>query len=222
MTYAQERRGPRNDDTLTIVRPDFWVQTANKQLNFLQHIFAVLKPGGRAAVVVPDNVLFETGAASAIRRRLLESCRIHALLRLPSGLFYAQGVKSNVIFFDKPRKVEIDRPAEQIWVYDLRSDKRFSLKTKPLQREDLKEFVTLFRAGFQSDVHVAGAQAASRLRSFGTAQILSTPDCRLDLAWDDPFMQQRTPGLARLEEISRLVTEDLQRALALISKPPSG
>ena len=222
VTYAQERRGPRNDDTLTIVRPDFWVQTANKQLNFLQHIFAVLKPGGRAAVVVPDNVLFETGAASAVRRRLLESCRIHALLRLPSGLFYAQGVKSNVIFFDKPRKVEIDRPAEQIWVYDLRSDKRFSLKTKPLQREDLKEFVTLFRAGFQSDVHVAGSQAASRLRSFGTAQILSTPDCRLDLAWDDPFMQQRTPGLARLEEISRLVTEDLQRALALISKPPSG
>jgi type I restriction enzyme M protein len=144
------------------------------------------------------------------------------LLRLPSGLFYAQGVKSNGIFFDKPRNLKVDPPAERIWIYYLRSDKRFSLKTKPLQREDLQEFVALFRAGFQSDTQVAGAQAAARLRSFGTAQILSTPDCRLDLAWDDPSIQQRTPGLARLEEISRLVAEDLQRALALISKPPAG
>ena len=222
MTYAQEHRGPRNDDTLTIVRSDFWVQTANKQLNFLQHIFALLKPGGRAAVVVPDNVLFETGAATAVRRRLLESCRVHALLRLPSGLFYAQGVKSNVIFFDKPRISGVNRPAERIWVYELRSDKRFSLKTKPLQREDLQEFVTLFRAGFQLDTNVIGAQAAARLRSFGTDQILSTSDCRLDLAWDDLSAQQRAPGLARLEEISRLVAEDLQRALSLISKPPAG
>ena len=164
VTYAQEHRGPRNDDTLTIVRSDFWVQTANKQLNFLQHIFALLKPGGRAAVVVPDNVLFETGAATAVRRRLLYLCRVHALLRLPSGLFYAQGVKSNVIFFDKPRISGVNCPAERIWVYELRSDKRFSLKTKPLQREDLQEFVTLFRAGFQLDTNVIGAQAAARLR----------------------------------------------------------
>jgi type I restriction enzyme M protein len=220
VTYAQEHRGPRNDDTLTIVRPDFWVQTANKQLNFLQHIFALLKPGGRAAVVVPDNVLFETGAASAVRRRLLESCRVHALLRLPSGLFYAQGVKSNVIFLDKPRNLEGKRASKPIWVYDLRSDKRFSLKTKPLQREDLREFVTLFQSGFRSDAKVASAQDAARLRSFGTDQILSTPDCRLDLVWDDPSIQQRTPGLARLDEISRLITEDLQKALALISKLP--
>jgi type I restriction enzyme M protein len=222
VTYAQEHRGPRNDDALTIVRPDFWVQTANKQLNFLQHIFALLKPGGRAAVVVPDNVLFETGAASAVRRRLLESCRIHTLLRLPSGLFYAQGVKSNVIFFDKPRNSKMDGAAERIWVYDLRSDKRFSLKTNPLQREDLREFVTLFRTGFRSGDQVVGAQFASRLRSFDTDKILSTPDCRLDLAWDNSSIQQRTPSLARLEEISRLVADDLQRALLLISKPPAG
>lgn len=219
VTYAQERRGSRNDDSLTIVRPDFWVQTANKQLNFLQHIFASLKPGGRAAVVVPDNVLFETGAASAVRRRLLEACRVHALLRLPSGLFYAQGVKSNVIFFDKPRNSGVENASQLIWAYDLRSDKRFSLKTKPLHRDDLQEFVTLFRSGFQSNPDVTGAQDATRLKSFDANQILSTSDCRLDLAWEDPSVQRRTPGLARLDEISRLVAEDLQRALALISKP---
>lgn len=146
VTYAQDHRGSRNDDTLTIVRPDFWVQTANKQLNFLQHIVALLKPGGRAAVVIPDNVLFETGAASAVRRRLLESCRVHTILRLPQGLFYAQGVKSNVMFFDKPRIGSGTGASDQIWAYDLRSDKRFSLKTKPLLPEDLQEFVTLFRS----------------------------------------------------------------------------
>ena len=218
VTYAQERRVSRSDDTLTNVRPDFWVQTANKQLNFLQHIFALLKPGGRAAVVVPDNVLFETGAASTVRRRLLESCRVHTLLRLPSGLFYAQGVKSNVMFFDKPRTTNGEYASDLIWAYDLRSEKRFSLKTKPLQREDLEEFVALFRSGFKSDV--TGAEDGARLRRFSAKKILSTRDCRLDLAWDDPSILPRTPGLARLDEISRLVAEDLQRALALISKPP--
>jgi type I restriction enzyme M protein len=214
VTYVQERRGTRNDDSLVVVRPDFWVQTANKQLNFLQHIFASLKPGGRAAVVIPDNVLFETGAASAVRRRLLEACRVHALLRLPSGLFYAQGVKSNVIFLNKPRSPGSGPASQLIWAYDLRSDKRFSLKTRPLHRDDLQEFVGLFR----SHTGLAGAQGAARLKSFDAKQILSTADCRLDFAWKDPSAQQRSPGLARLDEISRLVAKDLHRALALISK----
>ncbi len=118
-------------DELTIVRPDFWVQTANKQFNFLQHLVSLLKPGGRAAVVVPDNVLFETGPAAAIRRRLIEKFDVHTLLRLPTGLFYASGVKANVLFFDKRPLLASQQNA--IWVYDLRSDNRFSLKTKPLQ-----------------------------------------------------------------------------------------
>jgi type I restriction enzyme M protein len=211
VTYGQGKSS-RSDDTLTIVRPDFWVQTANKQLNFLQHIVALLKPGGRAAVVVPDNVMFETGAAAAVRRRLIETCRVHTVLKLPPGLFYAQGVKSNVIFFDKPKKPGVESGANCLWVYDLRSDKRFSVRTKPLQAEDLLDFVSLFSNPQRAD--------GERHRSFQTASVLADPDCRMDLTWSDPGLLPRTPGLARLEELSKLVSDDLQRALALILKPP--
>lgn len=220
VTYSQDRRSSRSDDTLTIVRPDFWVQTANKQLNFLQHIVALLKPGGRAAVVIPDNVLFEIGAASVIRRRLLESCRVHTLLRLPPGLFYAQGVKSNVLFFDKPLAAARLPASDKVWVYDLRFDKRYSLKTKPLQRDDLNEFVTLYRSNSGSGTSDLASGTSERFRSFEGRQILATDDCRLDLTWEDESVVPRTPGLARLEEISRLVADDLQRALALIVKTP--
>jgi type I restriction enzyme M protein len=216
VTYAQDRRPARGEDSLTIIRPDFWVQTANKQLNFLQHVVALLKSGGRAAVVIPDNVLFETGAASSIRRRILETCRVHALLRLPSGLFYAQGVKSNVLFFEKPLQESADPVSDRIWVYDLRSDKRFSLKAKPLQREDLQEFVALYRSGFAS-TNGGHGESEDRFRVFDVKPILETPECRLDLAWETSTAPARTPGLARLNEISQLVTDDLQRALELIS-----
>lgn len=216
VTYAQDRRPARGEDTLTIIRPDFWVQTANKQLNFLQHIVALLKPGGRAAVVIPDNVLFETGAASAIRRRILETCRVHTLLRLPSGLFYAQGVKSNVLFFDKPAEEAPGPASDHIWAYDLRSDKRFSLKANPLQGEDLQEFVALYRSGF-TPVSDNRNDTEGHFRGFNAKAILETNECRLDLTWDTLSIPARTPGLARLDEISRLVSDDLQRALALIS-----
>jgi type I restriction enzyme M protein len=211
VTYAQGK-STRADDSLTIVRPDFWVQTANKQLNFVQHIVALLKPGGRAAVVIPDNVLFETGAAAVVRRRLIEACRVRAILRLPPGLFYAQGVKANVIFFEKGQKrVSV---ADRLWVYDLRSDKRYSLRTKPLQKEDLREFVTLFSSRSRDD--------GERHRSFEMAHILADPDCRLDMTWSEAGAFTRTPGLARLEELSRLVADDLERALVLIAKRPGG
>lgn len=211
VTYAHGKT-LRVDDSLTVVRPDFWVQSANKQLNFMQHIVALLKPGGRAAVVVPDNVLFETGAAAAVRRRLLESCRLHTVLRLPPGLFYAAGVKSNVVFFEKPKEAA-QAPAEAVWVYDLRSDKRFSLRTKPLQTEDLHEFVTLFKAKQRRD--------DERHKSFSTQILLADPNCRLDLNWSSSSTVSRVSGLARLEELSNLVADDLRKALELITRPPS-
>lgn len=219
VTYTQERKGSRGDDSLTIVRPDFWVQTANKQLNFLQHIVAQLKPCGRAAVVVPENVLFEGGAAAVIRRRLLESCSLHTLLRLPAGLFYAQGVKANVLFFDRRHAQEQPRPSEHLWIYELRTTKRYSLKTKPLQREDLNEFVSLYRSGAvrdgaNSEVTLDGSSS----RSYRVADILKTEECLLDMAWSEHSLEKRQPGLARLDELSRLVADDLQRALSLITK----
>ena len=124
-------------------RPDFWTSTKNKQLNFLQHVKTLLKINGRCAIVVPDNVLFEGGAGETVRRKLLEQADVHTLLRLPTGIFYAQGVKANVLFFDaKPAR---EKPwTEKLWVYDFRTNMHHTLKTKPLKRSDLDEFVECY------------------------------------------------------------------------------
>ena len=123
-----------------VERDDFWATTSNKQLNFVQHVKTLLKQNGRAAVVVPDNVLFEGGAGETVRRKLLHECDVHTLLRLPTGLFYAQGVKANVLFFDKKSASETPW-TKKLWIYDLRTNQHFTLKTDPLKREDLDEFV---------------------------------------------------------------------------------
>ncbi len=125
--------GKVNRETETIERDDFWATTSNKQLNFIQHVKTLLKQHGRAAVVVPDNVLFEGGAGETIRRKLLHECDVHTLLRLPTGLFYAQGVKANVLFFT--RKPASETPwTKKLWIYDLRTNMHFTLKTNPLKR----------------------------------------------------------------------------------------
>ncbi|MEW6304906.1 MAG: N-6 DNA methylase, partial [Verrucomicrobiota bacterium] len=132
--------GEQSKESLIINRDDFWASTSNKQLNFLQHIFTILKQHGRAAVVLPDNVLFEGGAGETIRRALLKQADVHTLLRLPTGIFYAQGVKANVLFFD--RKPAQEKPwTEKLWIYDLRTNLHFTLKENTLKRSDLDEFV---------------------------------------------------------------------------------
>ena len=138
---ARTARYPGRRDI--IEREDFWATTSNKQLNFIQHVKTLLKQNGRAAVVVPDNVLFEGGAGETVRRKLLHECDVHTLLRLPTGLFYAQGVKANVLFFDK--KPASETPwTKKLWIYDLRTNMHFTLKTSPLQRADLDEFVKCY------------------------------------------------------------------------------
>ena len=138
--------GETDRETLTYNRPDFWTTTSNKQLNFVQHVKSLLKIHGRAAVVVPDNVLFEGGAGEKVRRKLLHECDVHTLLRLPTGIFYAQGVKANVLFFD--RKPGAKEPwTKKLWVYDLRTNKHFTLKTKRMTRADLDEFVACYQPG---------------------------------------------------------------------------
>lgn len=216
VTYVgSDGRQTRSSDELTIIRPDFWVQTSNKQLNFLQHIVAMLKPGGRAAVVLPDNTLFEAGAAAAIRRRLLEICSVHTILRLPPGLFYAHGVKSNVLFFDKVRP-DGSRTGRSIWLYDLRSDNRFSLKANPLKPSDLHEFVDLFRAGTRGE-----DPARPRWQAFSLDDVLATDDCRLDLARADDLSRIIQPA-SRLDEISELIASDLRDALIHLSRVTAG
>ncbi len=226
VTYAADGRGVgRAPDELTIVRPDFWVRTANKQLNFLQHISSLLKPGGRAAVVVPDNVLFEGGAASVVRRQLLQVHDVHTLLRLPTGLFYAHGVKANVLFFDKPA-ARSGPSKPDLWVYDLRSSNRFTLKTKPLQRSDLAEFIRLYKPGNVQGRAAAATSSGSvdRWQSFSRDVILASADCRLDLMREVSNRSTNGRGTDRIDEITLLIAEDLARALrhlALVSPSKS-
>ena len=136
-------QGEVRSESQDIVIDDFWTTTSNKQLNFIQHVRSILEQNGRAAVVVLDNVRFEGGAGETVRRRLLNECDVHTLLRLPTGIFYAQGVKANVIFFD--RKPASETPwTKKLWIYDFRTNKNFTIKTNTLQREDLDEFVACY------------------------------------------------------------------------------
>src|SRR2546422_620200 len=145
VTVVNEQ-GEQEKESLVVVRDDFWASTSNKQLNFLQHVYTILKMHGRAAIVVPDNVLFEGGAGETIRRKLLHECDVHTLLRLPTGIFYSQGVKANVLFFD--RKPASETPwTKVLWVYDLRTNKHFTLKQNTLKRDDLDDFVACYMPG---------------------------------------------------------------------------
>jgi len=135
--------GDTSKESLIINRDDFWASTSNKQLNFLQHIFTILKQHGRAAVVLPDNVLFEGGAGETVRRELLKQADVHTLLRLLTGIFYAQGVKANVLFFD--RKPAQEKPwTTKLWIYHLRTNQHFTLKENTLKRSDLDDFVACY------------------------------------------------------------------------------
>lgn len=135
--------GKEDKEGLIYQRDGFWVTTSNKQLNFLQHVKTILKINGKAAVVIPDNVLFEGGAGEVIRRKLLHEFDVHTLLRLPTGIFYAPGVKANVLFFDK--KPAREKPwTQKLWIYDFRTNKKFTLKKNPLRFEDLQDFIKCF------------------------------------------------------------------------------
>ncbi len=137
--------GDTETESLTYFREDFWATTSNKQLNFLQHVRSLLEINGRAAIVVPDNVLFEGGAGETVRRKLLEQCDVHTLLRLPTGIFYKPGVKANVLFFD--RKLPSERPrTTKLWIYDFRTNQSSTLKERPLARPDLDDFVACYNA----------------------------------------------------------------------------
>jgi type I restriction enzyme M protein len=147
-----------------VERDDFWATTSNKQLNFVQHIKTLLKHPRPRRGGVPDNVLFEGGAGETIRRKLLHECDVHTLLRLPTGLFYAQGVKANVLFFDKKPR-QRDAVDAKLWIYDLRTNKHFTLKTNPLKRADLDEFVRCYNpANRQPHTATWSAQTWSRRR----------------------------------------------------------
>ena len=158
-------------------RDDFWASTSNKQLNFLQHIFTILKQDGRAAVVLPDNVLFEGGAGEIIRRELLKRADVHTLLRLPAGIFYAQSVKANVLFFD--RKPAQEKPwTKKLWIYDLRTNKHFTLKASTLKRVDLDDFVACYKRNNR-----LRRSESERFHSFPYEELVKRDKLNLDIFW---------------------------------------
>jgi type I restriction enzyme M protein len=175
LLFVNEEGDTEKDDQV-VFREDFWTSTSNKQLNFVQHIYTLLKIDGRAAMVVPDNVLFEGGSGEKVRRNLLQKCRAHTLLRLPTGIWYSPGVKANVIFFDK--KEGRAKPwTDKLWVYDLRTNQHFTLKQRPIERSDFDEFVAMLQTGLhaQTQAHMERGQprrslAVLRLRRIAQAR----------------------------------------------------
>jgi type I restriction enzyme M protein len=166
-----------NGSAADIARSDFWALTSNKQLNFLQHIVSMLDTNGRAAVIVPDNVLFERGkAAEAIRCELLDHCAVHTMLRLPTGIFYAQSVKANVLFLEKPPPSE-EPATEALWVYDLRTDCHFTRKARPLMRSDLSDFIDAHQPG---EPRTKRTQSV-RFRRWDYDELISRPGVNLDV-----------------------------------------
>ena len=208
--------GDVSRETLTIQREDFWATTSNKQLNFVQHIFSSLKMGGRAAVVLPDNVLFEGGAGETVRRELLEQGDLHTVLRLPTGLFYAQGVKANVLFFDRKAPRPDGEPnTERVWFYDLRTNQHFTLKTRPLQHADLNHFVRLYRTEnrLTREATFGEANPQGRWRSYQVKELLARDKASLDLFWLRDESLSDSDNLPPPDVIAAEIIEDLEAAL---------
>ena len=199
--------GKADKESLTYNRQDFSATTSNKQLNFLQHVKTLLEINGRAAVVVPDNVLFEGGAGETVRRKFLQECDVHTLLRLPTGVFYAQGVKANVLFFDK--KPASDRPwTEKLWIYDLRTNKHFTLKTNPLKLDDLQDFIKCYNPENRHQ-----REESERFKAFSYEELVKRDKASLDIFWLKDESLEDSDNLPAPEVLAAEIVESLETAL---------
>ena len=199
--------GKADKESLIYERPDFWATTSNKQLNFVQHVKTLLKMNGKAAVVVPDNVLFEGGAGETVRRKLLHECDVHTLLRLPTGIFYAQGVKANVLFFD--RKPASERPwTEAVWIYDLRTNMHFTLKTNTMKYEDLKDFIACYNPENRHE-----RRESERFKRFSFDELMQRDKVSLDIFWLKDESLEDSENLPAPEVLGRDIVENLEVAL---------
>ena len=207
------KEGEIESERQDYVREDFVVTTSNKQLNFLQHIMTVLKPGGTAAVVLPDNVLFEGGAGETLRRRLLRDFNFHTLLRLPTGIFYKQGVKANVLFFEKVAGGE-RIATDKLWVYDFRTNQNFTLRERPLKRADLKDFIANYGPRDKRNKRKEG----ERFRAFSYDDLIKRDKVNLDIFWLKDEGQVDPNSLPPPDEIAAEIVENLEAALEKFRK----
>ncbi|WP_241095416.1 class I SAM-dependent DNA methyltransferase [Leucobacter sp. CX169] len=201
--------GRESKEDTEIERADFVTTTSNKQLNFVQHIMTILDINGRAAVVLPDNVLFEGGAGEVLRRKLLNDFDLHTILRLPTGIFYAQGVKANVLFFDRKPASEVPW-TRRLWVYDLRTNQHFTPKQNPLRRAHLDEFVDSFLLGNSREERAE----SERWQSFAYDELIARDKVNLDITWLKDDSLDDLDSLPAPDVIAREIVEDLTAALA--------
>ncbi len=218
LLFVNEEGDTEKDDQV-VVREDFWTSTSNKQLNFVQHIYTLLKIDGRAAMVVPDNVLFEGGAGERVRRNLMQKCRVHTLLRLPTGIWYSPGVKANVIFFEK-KEGRAEAWTDKLWVYDLRTNLHFTLKQSPIQRKDFDDFVECYKAGRPHERKPTWSEEnpEGRWRCYDYDELLKRDKLSLDLFWIKDKSLTDTDALPAPDVIAAEIADDLEAALEQFTK----
>lgn len=207
--------GTRPSGSVEINRDDFYVETKNNQLNFLQHMMVMVKNGGRAAVVLPDNVLFEGGAGEVIRKKLLTEFNLHTILRLPTGIFYAQGVKANVLFFSK------GTPTKDIWFYDYRTGVKHTLATNPMQRHHLDDFVECYKSEnilARQESYDSESNPNGRWRKYNVDDILKRDKTSLDITWIKQNDDDNDYTLAELMALIQEKSDNISKAVAELQK----
>ena len=207
--------GTRPAGSVEIDRQDFYVETKNNQLNFLQHMMVMLKNGGRAAVVLPDNVLFEGGAGETIRKELLKNFNLHTILRLPTGIFYAQGVKANVLFFTK------GTPTKDIWFFDYRTGVKHTLATNPMLRHHLDEFVECYKAdniNARTETYNAETNPNGRWRKYDVDEVTKRDKTSLDISWIKLNDDDNDMSLAELMSNIQEKSDNISKAVAELQK----
>ena len=206
--------GEEEEEDLVYNRQDFWTTSSNKQLNFVQHINTIMKATGKAAVVVPDNVLFEGGAGETVRQKLLQTTDLHTILRLPTGIFYKPGVKANVIFFDK-KPASPETQTKEIWIYDFRTNVHFTLKQHPMADGDLEDFIACYNPANRHDRHETWSEEnpEGRFRRFKIEDILKRDKTSLDIFWIKDKSLANLDNLPSPDELAEEIIENLQSAL---------
>ena len=206
--------GEEEEEDLVYNRQDFWTTSSNKQLNFVQHINTIMKATGKAAVVVPDNVLFEGGAGETVRQKLLQTTDLHTILRLPTGIFYKPGVKANVIFFDK-KPASPDRQTKDIWIYDFRTNIHFTLKQHPMSDADLKDFISCYNPENRHERKETWSEQNpdGRFRKFSVDEILKRDKTSLDIFWIKDKSLADLDNLPDPDVLADDIIENLQSAL---------
>ena len=211
---ATNEEGELEKEDFTYNRQDFWATTSNKQLNFVQHIRTMLKTTGQAAVVVPDNVLFEGGAGETVRKKLLQNTDLHTILRLPTGIFYAQGVKANVLFFDN--KPASPNPwTKAVWYYDYRTNIHHTLKKKPLRLDDLKDFIRCYNPPNRHDRKEtwSGEYPEGRWRKFTYDEIVARDKTSLDIFWLKDKSLTDLDNLPEPDDLAEAIIENVEAGL---------